>query len=451
MNKIKYLITLILIILCIFPKSVLAVGNISVSTSNVNLIKGSTGSFTITADNAAGRVDISSANSSVASVSASSVFLDMQSETITVTGNSVGTTTIKVLVSDGTTYDDEDITGKLYTINITVVEPSSNNKPNVNNNLNVNNNNNKSKNNKIKELTVEGYELTKVDENNYSLSLSNDVTSININAVAEDSKATINGNGVKELQVGENIIEIIIRAENGSQNKITIKVTRKDGYYLEDLDKLLFDNNVNDINININQDTKISKEDIIKIKNSKKIIKLNYYDENNKLLYSWIVDGKKIDKEYEFLTSITNISEHIKEISLLSNYADGLYLNFKHNGDLPKGTKIKAYVGDKFTAQSMINIYHYNKENNSLELVKNNLIVNSEYIEFDIEHCSEYFLTMSNINIIQNNANSINIYMILSLIEIGIILLLILIIFAKKNQNKKSNTNFEMPKMNNNY
>jgi len=451
MNKIKYLITLILIILCIFPKSVLAVGNISVSTSNVNLIKGSTGSFTITADNAAGRVDISSANSSVASVSASSIFLDMQSETITVTGNSVGTTTIKVLVSDGTTYDDEDITGKLYTINITVVEPSSNNKPNVNNNLNVNNNNNKSKNNKIKELTVEGYELTKVDENNYSLSLSNDVTSININAVAEDSKATINGNGVKELQVGENIIEIIIRAENGSQNKITIKVTRKDGYYLEDLDKLLFDNNVNDINININQDTKISKEDIIKIKNSKKIIKLNYYDENNKLLYSWIVDGKKIDKEYEFLTSITNISEHIKEISLLSNYADGLYLNFKHNGDLPKGTKIKAYVGDKFTAQSMINIYHYNKENNSLELVKNNLIVNSEYIEFDIEHCSEYFLTMSNINIIQNNANSINIYMILSLIEIGIILLLILIIFAKKNQNKKSNTNFEMPKMNNNY
>jgi len=451
MNKIKYLITLILIILCIFPKSVLAVGNISVSTSNVNLIKGSTGSFTITADNAAGRVDISSANSSVASVSASSIFLDMQSETITVTGNSVGTTTIKVLVSDGTTYDDEDITGKLYTINITVVEPSSNNKPNVNNNLNVNNNNNKSKNNKIKELTVEGYELTKVDENNYSLSLSNDVTSININAVAEDSKATINGNGVKELQVGENIIEIIIRAENGSQNKITIKVTRKDGYYLEDLDKLLFDNNVNDINININQDTKISKEDIIKIKNSKKIIKLNYYDENNKLLYSWIVDGKKIDKEYEFLTSITNISEHIKEISLLSNYADGLYLNFKHNGDLPKGTKIKAYVGDKFTAQSMINIYHYNKENNSLELVKNNLIVNSEYIEFDIEHCSEYFLTMSNINIIQNNANSINIYMILSLIKIGIILLLILIIFAKKNQNKKSNTNFEMPKMNNNY
>lgn len=451
MNKIKYLITLVLITLCIIPKSVLATGNISVSTSNINITKGNTGSFAITADNAAGRVDISSANSSVASVSASSIFLDMQSETITVTGNSVGTTTIKVLVSDGTTYDDEDITGKLYTINITVVEPSSNNKPNVNNNSNVNNNNNKSKNNKIKELTVEGYELTKVDENNYSLSLSNDVTSININAVLEDTKAKITGNGKRELQVGENIIELIVTSESGAKNKYIINILRKDGYYIEDLDKLLFDNNEIDINININQDTKISKEDIIKIKNSKKIIKLNYYDENNKLLYSWIVDGKKIDKEYEFLTSITNISEHIKEISLLSNYADGLYLNFKHNGDLPKGTKIKAYVGDKFTAQSMINIYHYNKENNSLELVKNNLIVNSEYIEFDIEHCSEYFLTMSNINIIQNNANSINIYMILSLIEIGIILLLILIIFAKKNQNKKSNTNFEMPKMNNNY
>ena len=77
-----------------------------------------------------------------------------------------------------------------------------------------------------------------------------------------------------------------------NKNIYTIKVTRSDGYYIEDLDKLLNDDNINDINVNINVDSVISTEVIEKIKNSKKIVKLNYFDENKKLIYSWTIDGK---------------------------------------------------------------------------------------------------------------------------------------------------------------
>ena len=53
----------------------------------------------------------------------------------------------------------------------------------------------KSENNNLKELLVEGYTLTKVSNNKYTLSVPNDVTSINIKATLEDVKAKVTGIG----------------------------------------------------------------------------------------------------------------------------------------------------------------------------------------------------------------------------------------------------------------
>ena len=86
----------------------------------------------------------------------------------------------------------------------------------------------KSNNNKIKELSVVGYDLIKTDDNNYRLSVGYDVDTVVIKATAEDSKATVTGNGEHTLQVGENDIEIVITAEDGSKNTVNIKVTRKE-------------------------------------------------------------------------------------------------------------------------------------------------------------------------------------------------------------------------------
>lgn len=110
-----------------------------------------------------------------------------------------------------------------------VVKPSNNNN---NNNKNDKNDTKtetaKSKNTKVKEISVDGYKLTKIDDNNYTLSVENEVDKIKVKVVAEDTKATVSGAGEKELEVGENKIEITITAEDGSTNKITIKVTRKE-------------------------------------------------------------------------------------------------------------------------------------------------------------------------------------------------------------------------------
>ena len=84
----------------------------------------------------------------------------------------------------------------------------------------------KSNNNKLKEISIDGYELVKVDDNNYTLSVDNKVTKINVKATAEDAKSAVTGTGEKTLTVGENVIEVVVKAEDGTENKITIKVTR---------------------------------------------------------------------------------------------------------------------------------------------------------------------------------------------------------------------------------
>jgi len=247
----------------------------------------------------------------------------------------------------------------------------------------------------------------------------------------------VSGAGKHELKVGENTITVVITAENGSKNNITIKVTRKDGYYLEDLDSLLNDNNVSDVAIIINSDSKISNTELEKIKNSKKEVKFNYFDESKKLLYSWTVDGSKVNDLVEFVTTMSFVSENKEKISELSNYADGLYMNFSHKGKLPNNTKIKVYFGDKYENNNLLNVYHYNAD--KLDLVKEKLAVVDGYIEFEIERCSEYFVTRAilnktnNNNVLTDGSNSMNLSWILVCVELVVIIVLVILLVKKHN------------------
>ena len=151
MKKIKYLL-IALALLLVLPFKVYAAGGISLSTTSLSIEKGKTASFKVTANNAAGRIDLSSANSSIATANKTSVFLDKDSVTVTVTAKEVGSTTINVALTDVSTYDEEEKTGTLtVTINVTEPkkeEPAPSN--NTNNNTNNNNNNNKNTNNNKK-------------------------------------------------------------------------------------------------------------------------------------------------------------------------------------------------------------------------------------------------------------------------------------------------------------
>lgn len=422
MKKLKYLITALLIGIIFIPITTYAAGNISVSTSSLSITKGSSKTFTITANNAAGRVNITSSNPSIATVSSSSEFLDMNSITIRVNGVSTGKTTITIYSEDVTTYDDENISGRSHIINVSINEPYV---PPVDN---------RSKNNNLKDISIEGHQLEKIDNNNYTLSVKYNVSKIKLVATPEDEKAIISGTGEKELNIGENIFELIITAENGSQNKIIVKVIRKDGYYLEDLSTALNDTSIETPDIIISNDNKITNSQLEEIKKSKKKVNFTHVDANREVVYSIVIDGKKIKETSEFSPEINFTSENIKEISKKTNYADGMYLDFKDKGKLPKGTLIRVFVGDRYSNDDLVNIYNYKESTKELSSIKKDIIVKDGYIEFEVEECSEYFVTQSNITAVkETKSNQINIFLIISIIELIILIVIIILDYLKIN------------------
>ncbi len=419
----KKIYSLILMLMLLIPINVVAAGGFNVSTSSITMYVGESKTVTISASNSAGRLDISSSNSGVAGISASSIFLDNDSGSITISANSVGSASISVVASANyATYDEEILGGQTKTITVNVLSiptpqpdptPTPTPKPNTNNNLSTNNS--------LKGISINDYELVKIDNNNYTLSVSNNITNIELKAESEDTKAKISGVGNHELNIGENIIEVIITSESGLENKINIKIIRKEAYYLEDLKLALEENKSDNIQISVDANSKISVEDLNKIKNSKKTVNFNYFDENKKMIYSWSIDGSKIKDVTEFAIEISFDTTNKGDIDKLSNYADGLYLSFKHNGNLPDGTKIKIFVGDKFKDGSTINIYYYNNDSKKLESIANDLVVKYGYVEFSIKHCSDYFVTMSKINSVIKDDSSINVFIIISVIELLVI------------------------------
>lgn len=294
---------------------------------------------------------------------------------------------------------------------------------------------NRSTNNSLKELSIDGYDLVKVDNNNYTLEVSNDVSSIKVKAVAEDSKAKVEGVGSHSIKVGENTIEVIVTAENGAQNRITIKITRKDGYYLEDLDSLLKSNS--DASIIIESDTVITSSMLEKIKASKKIVKFNYYDEEQNLIYSWIIDGSKLDKTTDLLTTISYTADNKKEILKQANYPESLFIVLNKN--LPLGTKIKVYVGENFDDEDLVNIFSYNEE---LKQLSNNVVENG-YIEFDVTGDSIYLLTLSNL---KDDSLSPIVLILLGAAGLFVVELIILIIVKTIKKGKTNNNeNYKEP------
>ena len=129
MKKVISVLIAVLLIASILPMTAFAAGSITVSTGKIELKPGASGTFNIVANNAAGRVDISSSDTSVASVSTSSVFVDSGSGTATypvsVKANKVGTTVITVTCTDQTmTFDKEPLAGS-YSITVVVAEPAT--------------------------------------------------------------------------------------------------------------------------------------------------------------------------------------------------------------------------------------------------------------------------------------------------------------------------------------
>ena len=175
----------------------------------------------------------------------------------------------------------------------------------------------------------------------------------------------------------------------------------------------------------------ISSNLLTKIKESKKTLNLNYSDDNNK--YSLIVDGSKLKDFDELKTGVLFDSKYKKQISKLSNYADGVYISFNQKKKFPNGVKLRLYLGNKYSNGDKINIYYYDKSSNKLVSYKKGISVKNGNITIPLDISEDYFFTMSNIG----NSNKINPIIIGTIIGLLILVVAGIIIAIKKRLKDK--------------
>lgn len=266
----KILILFIMFSLFIGIKNVNA-GSLSINGSN-SVYVNSTIKVTINFNNIAGRFKITSSNSSVLSGGAED-FYDNQTITLTFSAKSEGTATITVspvgAIGD---YDNEEYTGGARSLTVNVKKKNTQSSIDVNKTY--------SKNNYLKSLSIDSYELTPSFDKEileYTVELEPGTEKIIVNATLEDNTSSIKGIGEVSVSEGNNIINVVVTAENGNEKtyKIFANVEEK---------------NPIEIEINNKKYRVVKKRELIEVKEGYQETTVNINDFEIPALYNEITD-----------------------------------------------------------------------------------------------------------------------------------------------------------------
>ena len=220
--------------------------SISISTSKSSVSPGESFSVTVSVSGGAGKVNVSATN---ASLSKTSLDLMLQSSmTITCTAGSSGTISISAsgVVADYATENDANISASPKTVSI--IQKTSGNGGSTSNSSSSNNggktDTNTGSTTKSNNANLQMIETQPVDfkgfspnkQSGYSVTLENDADRITFSYKKANSNSTVNiinktngdtGKTWVKVSEGENIINLIVTAEDGTQKTYTINVTRK--------------------------------------------------------------------------------------------------------------------------------------------------------------------------------------------------------------------------------
>ncbi len=188
-----------------------------------------------------------------------------------------------------------------------------------------------------------------------------------------------------------------------------------------------------------NKVSALEKDVVITKTESKDYYTYEVKDYERKLEYSWqflkdkdkkvnIEDSLYIDDDLRL--SLNRTSEDVTKIEDKVSQKK-LIVSFDYHGTLPLKTTVTLNVQGKFKNGDELYLYYYNPENDTIEYISKNVEVKNGQVSFEIEHCSDYFLTGAVVNDAVNNPQSVN-YIIIGLIAVVIVLVAVTLIQSKK-------------------
>ena len=282
-----------------------------------------------------------------------------------------------------------------------------------------------SNNDNLKNLTVNGYNLTPTFDKNtleYSLEVENDVEKVTIDAKKEDSTASVSGAGEKTLAEGGNKFNIVVTAQKGNSKTYVVNITRKE---------------LNPITVTVNNEdyTIVRKKDSLPSLNTFVESTVNYDGEeipalkNDTINYTliglknaegninlFVFNDNKITDEYFELTS--------GNITILPKSIDTI------KGLTKKDLFIK---GHKIIANSLSNSNSY--------IIKGINVYNGEESYYMYDNVNEIFIAYDKTNI-EQLMKKYTMFKIGGItLAIVVVLLIILLIISKFTGGKKEKKN----------
>ena len=203
---------------------------------------------------------------------------------------------------------------------------------------------------------------------------------------------------------------------------------------------------VKDLSSKTNDDSSLASKEVMVNNTDLEIYKSessNYIsyiveDYERKLTYSWQFEKKDENNNSvkENLILDINLRLNIDETSdgaqSINEMVDQnkLIVTFDHHGSLPAKATVRIDVSDRFKDNEKLYLYYYNPEKEQIEFVDNGLKVVDGFVEFSIDHCSDYFLTAAVVNNAVNNPKNIN----LIIIGLGVIVFILIIVNLKQSK-----------------
>lgn len=286
-----------------------------------------------------------------------------------------------------------------------------------------------SKDNFLKSLEVDGFKLSKEfskEEVEYSVTVPEGTKEVNIKAIANDNKSSVNGDGVHEVSEGINNFSIIVKAENGSERTYKLAINVIDEHPIN----VIIDNiNYTVIKLRdnftcpdnyINSEVNINEFTIPACFNENINYTLVGLKKEDGEVLPFIYENEKFIKYDEIIgTDIKLIYlDYDKEIKYLTKYdevIDGInYQVFKFSND------------SKFFVLYGLNVLTGNKDLYMYDTVnKSFTLYNSEVIDYLME------------------MNNLYIYVIIAFSFAIILCLICIIIMSKKHKKRKNKDNKE--------
>ena len=256
----------------------------------------------------------------------------------------LGSAYVKVANTEVATATGESASSNSGSCNINVVNPAPVKPKNSDNNL--------------KSLSVEGATLSpefNKDTLEYSVTLTSDTTKVKVNAEKNDSKASVSGTGEIEVKEGDNKLEIVVTAENGSRKTyvinatvqekapIIVKVNKEEYSIIRKKDVLTVPDGYEEIKVTINDEeipaykNEITGYTLVGLKSQDNKNAWYVYDEN-KLTYTKYIELK---------------SEMVRLVVLNPKKSDVPYRYYKTTFDY-NGEKIDGYAFDEGSSFRLI-------------------------------------------------------------------------------------------------